>query len=321
MLIDMPVEKLREYRGINPKPADLDAYWSRALAELEATAAKAEFIPSTFQTPDIECLDLFFTGVGGSRIHAKVMRPRDPARRHGAAVVKFHGYSGNAGDWVSNMAYPANGFTYAALDCRGQSGHSEDLTPTKGNTLHGHIIRGLDDHPDKLLYRSIFLDCVRLIQLVAEMPGVDRNRIGVYGGSQGGALTLAAASLVPWVNRLVPHVPFLSDYQRVWEMDLAVNAYAELKEYFRFFDPRHEHQQEVFTRLGYIDVHHLAPRIRGKVIMFTGLMDTICPPSTQFAAYNAITSEKKVYLYPDFGHEDFPEQSEITMNFMLEMAK
>ncbi len=51
--------------------------------------------------------------------------------------------------------------------------------------------------------------------------------------------------------------------------------------------------------------------------MFTGLMDTICPPSTQFAAYNKITSKKGVVIYPDFGHEGLPGEGDRTFNFML----
>ena len=100
--------------------------------------------------------------------------------------------------------------------------------------------------------------------------------------------------------------PFLSDYQRVWEMDLATGAYAELREYLRRFDPMHLREQEIYTRLGYIDIQHLAKRIRGEVLMATGLMDTICPPSTQFAVYNKITAPKKLVVFPDYGHEGIP---------------
>ena len=41
-------------------------------------------------------------------------------------------------------------------------------------------------------------------------------------------------------------------------------------------------------------------------MMGVGLMDTICPPSTQFAAYNKITAKKSLVIYPDFGHEGLP---------------
>jgi cephalosporin-C deacetylase len=68
----------------------------------------------------------------------------------------------------------------------------------------------------------------------------------------------------------------------------------------------HEREEEVFTQLGYIDIQHLAPRIRAEVKLGVGLMDTVCPPSSQFAAYNKITSKKALRIYPDFAHEDLP---------------
>ena len=49
------------------------------------------------------------------------------------------------------------------------------------------------------------------------------------------------------------------------------------------------------------------------------MMDTICPPSTQFAAYNRIPSEKEVVIYPDFGHESLPENDDMVMQYMVEM--
>ena len=35
-IVDMPVEKLYAYKGKNPCPADLDAFWDRSVAEMEA---------------------------------------------------------------------------------------------------------------------------------------------------------------------------------------------------------------------------------------------------------------------------------------------
>ena len=318
MLVDMPLEKLKCYKGINPRPADFDEFWDKSVNDMLNIDPAVELIPSKFQVDFAECFDLFYTGVGNSRIHAKLLRPKKSSDIKGPAVIQYHGYSGDSGDWQSKLGYVAAGFVVASIDCRGQGGISEDLTPVNGNTLHGHIIRGLDsDSPEKLLFREIFLDCAQLIHIVSAMPGVDKERIGLMGGSQGGGLTLAAGSLCPFVNRLAPQFPFLSDYRRVWEMDLAKDAYAELKEYFRHFDPRHEREDAIFTRLG--DIHHMTNRIRGKVKMFTALMDTICPPSTQFAAYNAITSPKELVIYPDFGHENLPDSHDITMQYMLEM--
>lgn len=318
-MLDMPLAELREYRGISPRPGDFDEYWTRALRELDQTDLNVEFIPSAFQGAEAECFDLYFTGVGGSRIHAKFLKPREIAGK-APAVLQFHGYSGNCGDWTGKLAYASEGFVVAALDCRGQGGLSQDLASVKGTTQNGMIIRGLDDpDPDKLHFRNVFLDTVALARIVMDLPYVDAGRVGAMGGSQGGALTLACVGLEPRINRAAPVYPFLCDYRRVWEMDMAERAYAELKSFFRHFDPRHEREQAIFEKLGYIDVVNLMPRVRSKVMLATGLMDNVCPPSTQFAAYNHIPSEKSHVLYPDFGHEYLPQFDDMTFQFMREM--
>jgi cephalosporin-C deacetylase len=319
MLVDLPLEQLKAYTGRNPRPADFDAYWDRALAEMRAVDPKVELVPHDIGADaGAECFDLWFTGVRGARIHAQYLRPkpgRGGASRH-PGVVQFHGYSGNAGEWTEKLRWTGLGFSVAAMDCRGQGGKSEDAGGVKGMTLKGHIVRGLDDAPDRLLFRDIYLDTAQLAGIVMDMPEVDPARVGCTGGSQGGGLTLACAALEPRITRAFPVYPFLCDYQRVWEMDLAKGAYEELAYWFRSFDPLHEREAEVFTRLGYVDNQHLAPRIRAEVCMAVGLMDTICPPSTQFAAYNRMTCPKSLLLYPDFGHEGLPYVNDRAFAFL-----
>lgn len=322
LTFDFPLEELVTYQGINPRPADMDAFWDESLAEMRAIDPDVSIAPSEFQAPCAECYDMYFTGVGGARVYAKLLRPVDAPQPH-PAVVMFHGYSGDSGDWAGKLAYAASGYTVAALDCRGQGGRSQDVGGVRGNTHHGHIIRGLDDalngEPEKLLFRSIFLDTAQLAGIVIDMPDVDPERVGATGGSQGGALTVACASLEPRIKRAAPVFPFLSDYMRVWEMDQAKDAYAELRDYFRRFDPRHEREDEVFEKLGYVDIQHLAPRIEGRILWSVGLMDTICPPSSQFAAYNKITAPKEMLIYPDFGHEGLPGNADNVFQFLMEL--
>jgi cephalosporin-C deacetylase len=314
---DFPLAALAQYQGTNPRPHDFDAYWDAGLGELDAHDPQVQCVPSTaLCSRTAECFDLWFTGLGGARVYAKYLRPRHREGRL-PAVLQFHGYSGDGGDWQDKLGLVAEGFCVAAMDCRGQGGRSEDTGGVRGTTLRGHIIRGLEDpNPARLLFRDIFLDTVLLARIVMAQPEVDPERVGAMGGSQGGALTLACAALEPRIRRAAPVFPFLCDYQRVWEMDLAKDAYEEIRYFMRRFDPRHERVQEWFTKLGYIDCQHLAPRIRARVLMFTGLMDQICPPSTQFAAYNRITAPKEMVLYPDYGHEDLPGVRDRTLGFL-----
>lgn len=319
-LIDKPLPELLKYQGISPQPADFDAYWDESLRELDGIDPQVELVRNhTVPTRNIECYDLWFTGVGGARVHAKYLRPAK-IEKPVPGVLSFHGYSGNAGDWFSLMPFAAEGLAVAALDCRGQGGLSEDSSQVKGTTLRGHIIRGLDDpDPKKLLFRQIFLDTVQLARILMSFDEVDENRLGATGGSQGGALTVACAALEPRIRYAAPFYPFLSDYRRVWQMDLAKDAYDELRQFFRLHDPCHEREEEIFTRLGYIDIQFLAPRIKADVLWFVGLMDTICPPSSQFAAYNKITSPKELVIYPDYGHELLPGANDKRLAHMLKL--
>lgn len=317
--LDMPLSKLKTYMGTNPCPQDIDAFWDAQVRKMEALGTDCELIPAEFQVPGAQCFHLYFTGMGGARIHAKLARPAkiDAAA---PAVCIFHGYSGASPEFSSMLSYVQAGFVAAALDCRGQGGLSEDVGGVRGNTYHGHIIRGLaENDPEKLLFTQIFLDTAQLARIVMAMPEVDETRVGATGGSQGGALTLACAALTPTLNRAAPIYPFLCDYKRVWDMDLDLDAYAELRDYFRHYDPLHEHEEETFTLLGYIDNQHIAHRIRAKMLMLTGLLDNVCPPSTQFAAYNKMVCDKQMLIYPDYKHEYLPGNGDKILQFMLGM--
>jgi cephalosporin-C deacetylase len=121
LTFDFPLEQLKKYNGINPRPHDFDQYWEKGLKELRSTDPMEELIPADFQVSGVECFHLYFTGVGGARVHAKFMRPKKADKPH-PAILMFHGYTGNSGDWSDKLAYVAQGYSVAALDCRGQGG-------------------------------------------------------------------------------------------------------------------------------------------------------------------------------------------------------
>jgi cephalosporin-C deacetylase len=313
---DLPAGQLPGYRGRNPRPEDHTRYWAQALAELDAVDPAVSLVAHPHPAAGVECFDLAFTGVRGARLHAKYVRPRGAGSGR-PAVLMFHGYGASSGDWFDKLPYAAQGYCVAALDVRGQGGTSQDAGVTDGTTLGGHIIRGLDDEPGNLLYRHIFLDCAQLARVVMAMPEVDAGRVGATGASQGGGLALACAALEPRVARLAPTYPFLTDYLRVWEMDLAnEGAYEQIGTYFRRHDPLHERADLIFEQLGYIDVQHLADRITAEVLFTVGMQDRVCPPSSQYATYNKIQSAKQLRIYPDFGHEPLPGQNDAVFAFM-----
>ena len=115
------------------------------------------------------------------------------------------------------------------------------------------------------------------------------------GFSQGGGLSLAAAALAPGLVRLcMADMPYLCDIER--GAQIAPEApYTELTRYLALHPERHD---EIVGTLRHVDCALLAPRIRARCIVSVGLMDPICPPSTVYAAYNAITAPEGAVRVP-----------------------
>lgn len=302
-VFEMPMEQLQQYQGSSPRPEDFDAYWEKALADCEATGLEYSMSPAEFSAPGLDCRDLWFEGTLGAKIHCMFVCPSHVEGKI-PGVVRFHGYMDHSGEWFALIPYAYAGCAVIAMDCRGQGGLSGDAYQGAGPTIFGHIMRGVrDEDPQKLYYRDLYLDAAKSIRILMSMDFVDETRIGVTGNSQGGGITLAACSLVPEVKLCAPIFPFLSDFKRVMDMDLNKGAYDGFYWYFKKCDPTHKTEEQVFERLGYIDVQNHAPRIKAEVLWQLGMMDEQCPPSTQFAAYNKLTVPKRMIIYPDHIHE------------------
>lgn len=317
-LVDMSIEKLFEYKGVSPCPKDIDEYWDSALDEMNSLNPNAEFIKKEFPSKAADMYDLFYTGTKNARIHAKVAVPKNENGKMPAILI-FHGLSGSSCDWCDLLKYASEGFVVAYMDVRGQGGISEDVGGVSGTTYTTPFTRGLDGDKHDLLMRDVYLDTALMAKIIMELDYVDETRVGVTGGSQGGGLSVACACLVPEIKKCAPMYPYLSDYKRVYEMDLNKGAYEGLRYYFRNFDPTHEHFDEIYEKLGYIDIQNLAKRMKAELLMFTGLMDTTCPPSTQFAMYNKVTSKKKVIFYPEYGHEGLKGSSDAIFKFLSDL--
>ena len=316
MSVDMPLEKLRAYRGRNPRPEDFDEFWDASLAELYTVDPAPTFEPVEFPSAIAECYHLTFTSTKGARIYAKFMRPKNPQGKC-PAVLMFHGFGAMSGSWRSLLSLVSQGYIVAMMDCRGQGGRSQDVGGTVGTTLPASpFIIGVDGPAKDMLARQIFLDTAQLARVVMDLDYVDETRVATSGGSQGGALALICAALVPSIKLCTAAHPFYSDSLRVWEMERDSGPYEGMRYYFRHFDPMHEREDEFFRKLGYVDTQFFAPRVRAKVLMATGLRDTMCPPSTQFAVYNKLTCEKEFLFYPEYAHEVLEGYEDIVFRFL-----
>ena len=59
--VDMPLEKLYEYKGINPCPADFDEFWELSLDEMRAIDPQARLTPVPYNAKIADCFVLTFS--------------------------------------------------------------------------------------------------------------------------------------------------------------------------------------------------------------------------------------------------------------------
>ena len=318
MSVDMPLEELLKYNGTNARPNDYDEYWQKALDELDNTAPSVRLTPAEWQIPNFVCRDLWFHGVRGGKIYAKAVRPAGTENTKLPALLLFHGYSGASEPWQYMLGFAGIGFEVFYMDCRGQAGASYDDNGNRGRTHFGTLMKGvMDGDPQRLAFRHIYLDTAQLARIVMNLPGIDPDRVAVYGQSQGGALSVTCAALEQRIAYCAPVFPYLSDHKRVYDLAFPVGVNEEINYWFRTYDPQHKREDWLFEQLGYVDIQILAPRIKAKTLMMCGLKDTCCPPSSQFAMYNKITAPKQLRIFPDFIHETLPNQADEMLQWLL----
>ncbi|MER6142526.1 acetylxylan esterase [Streptomyces sparsogenes] len=130
-------------------------------------------------------------------------------------------------------------------------------------------------------------------------PLVDRARIAVSGGSQGGGLALAAAGLVPDVAAALVDVPFITHIRRAVEITDA-DPYDELA---RFCAGRRDLADQVLATLHHFDGLNFAARASAPALFSTALRDPVTPTSCGFAAYHHYAGEKDLKVWAFNGHE------------------
>lgn len=295
-LYDKPLEELRVYDPPLTKEPDFDRFWDETLAESATAPLNPELALVDYPAIGVRVYDARYSGWQGARIAAWYLLPEGEGPF--PALVQYHGYSGSRREPHQYLMWALQGYAVIAVDVRGQSGDTPDPAQYTGGHVTGWMTQGILD-PQEYYYRGVYIDCVRALDFACAMPEVDAMHIGIMGGSQGGALTLAVAALDDRPVVAMPDMPYLCHFKRAVAMAVR-KPYLEISDYIKRWPKR---EAQVWRTLSYFDNMNLAERIRCPVLMDVGLQDDICPPSTVFATYNKITASKKIKIYPYHNHE------------------
>ena len=170
------------------------------------------------------------------------------------------------------------------------------------------------DNKDRYYYKRVYMGCVRAIDFIFTLPKFDGKNIGLYGRSQGGALSIVTTALDSRVKALVSIYPALCD--TTGYLNGRVGGWPHM---FKEVDPR---LKDIWAETAsYYDVVNFAKKLQVPGYYTWGYNDVVCPPTTTFSAYNSISAEKQLHLYKETGHWMFPEQQTTTFDWLMEQLK
>ncbi len=300
---DLSPADLETYAPRVREPGDFDAFWADTIAESRRWDAAPELVRLNTPYRLVEIFDVTFSGFGGDPVKAWLTLPAG-AEGPLPAVVEFQGYGGGRGLAGERLGWAAAGYAHLFMDTRGQGsgwGSGGDTLDPHGTgpSSSGFMTRG-NEAPDTYYYRRVYTDAVRAVDAVRSLPQVDADRVAVCGASQGGGIAIAAAGLSDGIVAVMPDVPFLCHFERA----VGLTDDDPYQEVVRYLAVHRGRDERVFDTLSYFDGVNMAKRADAAALYSVALMDTICPPSTVYAAYNRHAgSTKQIEVYTHNGHE------------------
>lgn len=287
-------ELTRTNLGFNPeqivseqdKEPDFDEFWSETLEELASVTPEYKLIPLKDHSNEVrEAFRVEMKSFGGETVSGLLMLP--VAEGKYPAMISYMGYG-------SEVWYPHPSDNPERIDFQ------LCIRNQAFNRLPGEkddwCTRGIESK-ETYYYRGAFADAVRAIDFIFSLDKTDASQVFANGESQGGALTLVAASLDHRLKAIAPSAPFLNDYKDYFALagwpGEPIIAAAKAKGMS---------EDEMYRVLSYFDVKNFTDKIECPVLMAIGLQDPVCPPHTNFAGYNHIKTEKSWICYPLAGH-------------------
>jgi cephalosporin-C deacetylase len=281
--LDAQVESFQEFKG-----KEIDAY------NLASAALPGDYDPLGHRAEDVESAKVSFAGLGGVRIHGWLAKPAGAGPFPAMLVLPGAGFNARP----RPLEHARHG--YLALDIQV---HGQEVDLPDYPKLPGYYDQFVFDPPQAYYFYNVYLNCIQAINYLASRPDVDKTRIVVVGGSQGGRLSICLSGLDSRIAATVVSIAHSANGPYLKWSEACNLAKPPTDGMDRSAPPTLPGTPEGRC-LGYYDPMNFATDIHCPVFMNSGLIDGVSPPYGIFAIYLRLaTTDKQMTPLPGLAHD------------------
>jgi cephalosporin-C deacetylase-like acetyl esterase len=294
-------------------PQDFSSYWQQAVADNKKIPLNSTLtlMPERC-TPTVNVYHVRFQNFGeGAYMYGILCKPKGSGPY--AAVLEVPG--AGVRPYAGRVDLAEKGLMSLQIGIHGVPVNlPQDVYDNlKRGALQGYMKANLD-HRDEYYYKRVYLGCVRAVDFIYSLPEFDGSRLAVTGGSQGGALSIVTAGLDKRIKYLAAFYPALSDMTGY--LHGRAGGWPHM---FRDTTDTFLNTPEKINTIGYYDVVNFARQLSQPGWYSWGFNDVTCPPTSMYAAYNAVKAKKELHEFQDTGHWTYPVQNEMRDAWLVQM--
>ena len=279
-------------------PDEFDEFWDAQKVALAKIPMEVESVPLTDGVA--EAVDAFDVKIKcaneGPPVSGYFAKSENALPKSLPAVLFVHG----AGVRSSSLGTAVNGAKAGFLSMDINAHGSENGKPQafydelKKGDLNGYTYQGRDSRDD-IYFRAMYVRMIRAIDFLTSQAEWDGQVMAVIGHSQGGLQALVAGGLDERVTFIGSGVPAGCDHT-----GMKVDRISGWPKIVPIVDGKPG--PKVIEASRYIDAVNFARRCQADAILSVGFIDRTCPPTSVYAAYNALKGKKEMINEPKMGH-------------------
>jgi cephalosporin-C deacetylase-like acetyl esterase len=280
-----------------PVPGDFDTFWAGQKKLLAQIPLDPEMTPVKYNSDEVECFDVQVKCTIDAPVSGYFARPVKAAAKSLPIVLWVHG----AGVRSSSLGNAVKGAVAGMLSMDINAHGLPNGKPAKfyreqsAGPLKNYRHAGRESR-EMVYFRGMYLRLVRAIDFLTSQPEWDGKTVAVIGHSQGGGQALVAGGIDERVTFIASGVPAICDHSG--RAAGRINGWPKIVP----TGPDGKPDPTILRATRYIDAVNFASRCKADAIMSVGFIDAVCPPSSCYAAYNALQGKKSVINEPLMGH-------------------